>query len=68
MELCKDCKHYNDVGDLCVRGKHQVGVDLIDGPPVYEYRVLEPAHWQRGSIMPWKCGKRGRYFEPREAK
>jgi hypothetical protein len=49
----------------CVRGRRQVGVDPIHGTPEYEYKVNESARHQRESIMPWNCGKKGRYFEPK---
>jgi hypothetical protein len=68
MKLCKDCKHYNDIGLLCVRGKRQVGVDPVHGWPVLKYKVLRFARYERESILPWRCGKSGRHFESKRPK
>ena len=67
QRLCKNCKHYNDFALYCVRGKHQVGVDPVDGRPVYKYKVCDSASMERESWWPWSCGKSGRYFEKKGA-
>ena len=68
MNLCKDCKHYDEYFYNCVRGRRQVGVDPVHGDAVYEYKVLQLARSQRESILPWNCGKKGRHFSPRGTK
>jgi hypothetical protein len=68
MKLCKDCKHYDDIIFFCVRGKRQVGIDPIQGAPIFKYKVLDYAWNQRESILPWECGKKGRHFSPRGTK
>jgi len=68
MNYCKDCKHFNDFGLLCVRGKRQKGNDPVNGAPVHIYTVLRPVREERESILPWRCGKRGRYFAPKESR
>ena len=64
MKYCKDCKHYNDIGMLCVRGRRAAGNDPVTGRPEYTYKVLRPVNEERHSILPWRCGKRGRHFAP----
>jgi hypothetical protein len=67
MNICKDCKNYDEFRFLCVRGKRQVGIDPIQGAPVFKYDVLDYVWEQRESILPWRCGKKGRHFEPKVA-
>lgn len=67
MPFCKDCKNYNDIGNLCARGKRKVGNDPVTGRAEYAYKVLDDAHSERESIWPWRCGRGGRYFEAANA-
>ncbi|MNT14601.1 hypothetical protein D3C72_1496150 [compost metagenome] len=63
MKLCKDCKHIDGMGTMCARGERQVGVNPVSGHPEYKYKVLAYASSERGSWLPWKCGKNGRHWE-----
>jgi hypothetical protein len=63
FKVCKDCKNFDDFGFNCVRGERQVGVDIVHGWPVHKYTVLRRAADERGSILPWRCGTKGRHFE-----
>lgn len=65
VKLCKDCKHFGEMFYSCLRGKRQVGINLVTGSPEYEFTVNEAASTQRASITPWNCGKKARYFEPK---
>jgi hypothetical protein len=62
VNYCKDCKHFNDFGLLCVRGRRETGNDPVTGMPEYAYTVLRRVREERESILPWRCGKRGRHF------
>ena len=65
--FCRDCRHYNDVGMLCTRGKQPSGKNLVTGDQEYKYKVLRLASTERESWMPWACGKRGMHFEKANA-
>ena len=62
MVFCKDCKHYNDFGGLCVRGETVVGHNPVTGNEELKYETLRSAEEERGSFWPWHCGKAGRRF------
>lgn len=62
LKLCINCKHYDNFGNLCVRGKYHNSCDPVTGEKVFEYKVLRSANEERASIFPWHCGKKGRYF------
>lgn len=78
MKLCKDCKHYRDgllskatraIGDNknmdCYRkDKDSKDVDMVTGETLYFIDILDASE-ERASFLPWKCGKKARYFEPK---
>lgn len=66
--VCKNCEHFESsaYSSKCVRGKRQVGIDPVHGMPIYKYIVNSDAIDERHSILPWKCGMKGRYFEEKQ--
>lgn len=75
MKLCKDCKHYNPIMNgnhiiehLCKRRtpKH----DLITGAVInteLDCEYERDYSWAM-SRLEKKCGREGRFFEPKEVK
>ena len=63
LKTCNNCEHYDDFGSLCVRGKELSGYDPVTGNEQFKYKVLRSAREERRSILPWHCGKNGRYFK-----
>lgn len=68
MKYCKDCKHFGKDDGTCNRKTRQVGTN-----PVYGYAILEGVKFasdERGAFslftMPWKCGHKARFFEPKQ--
>jgi hypothetical protein len=68
MKTCVTCKHFCDLGLLtCDRKKRYVEVpDLVTGGSrqVNKGGFYETPHEERASILPWRCGSKGRYHEP----
>lgn len=65
VKLCKDCKHsgYRSYQDVCLRSQRKK-VDLVDG----HVRFVGPrprCKSQRHTILPWRCGPSGKYWEGR---
>lgn len=58
--VCKECKSFSD--GYCERGKKLTGVDPVWGHNTYSYRAFDYAFLERGSILPWRCGKKGKFF------
>lgn len=67
MILCKDCKHYNIYssyrGNECERKIYFV-IDVVKGNK-YKFGGKCPSD-ERTSILPWKCGRKARYFVAKE--
>lgn len=66
--VCKNCEHFESAAysTRCVRGKTKVGIEPVFGMPIYKYTVNREAIDERYSILPWRCGKHGRYFEEKK--
>lgn len=65
MRFCKDCKHLDGVGTLCIRGRYDKGIEPVHGRPITIYPIIVNASDERKAIMPWRCGKKGRHWEAR---
>jgi hypothetical protein len=72
MNLCKDCKHFSpgQVRD-CLRNERVIDIHPVNGEEIKlgaEAVELERGLW--GFLLPftppWRCGKRGRFFEKKE--
>lgn len=64
--ICFDCKHLADIG-TCIRGRYIIRYNLVTGGPEYGYRTFENAEKERASRWPWRCGRKGRNFEPKKS-
>ncbi len=71
MKFCKDCKHYDlTIGCYCVRPTGET--ELVHGSK--KIRDSECKEERRDSTflefltMKRRCGKVGRYFEPKDTK
>lgn len=59
--FCAECKHHHNYGE-CVR-KAKTEVNIISGG---EYMInLKNCYTERLPFGFFKCGKKGRYFEPK---
>lgn len=61
-KFCKDCKHLSTHDDKCKRTARVDYVSLVSGIALYS---SEYAAWERLRWLPWHCGKKARYFEPK---
>jgi hypothetical protein len=73
MKRCIDCKHHMaamDFPDMCMRDTDYFEVpDLVRGGTrtVNRGGFSLSAEDERTSILPWKCGRKARYFQPKES-
>lgn len=60
LKFCINCKHYisNLYDPQCKR--FPPNVDVVKG---HIKNVTKPCEDERSGIMPWKCGKKARFFE-----
>jgi hypothetical protein len=65
--LCCNCVHFNQNDRNCGRGQKYQKLDLMHGQTYTAYKPYKYAKSQRLSLLPWKCGKRGRFFQPKDA-
>lgn len=75
MKLCSDCKHFG-MFNSCLRKEKVIGVDPIHGSPLKDgnlcARAERSSRWLLIPFVPvpippfWRCGKGGKYWEPRE--
>jgi hypothetical protein len=61
LKFCKDCRFYQN--SLCVAHSKLSEFDLVTGRERFAGRRVPER--ERASILPWSCGKQGRYFTPR---
>jgi len=74
--LCKDCKHYqryNNGYEVC--GLRAKKVNPVDGGVIDDYYQRNDSLCSKERFLFWpfsfilrRCGKRGRFFESRQAK
>ena len=68
MKLCKDCKYYQNYGDVCNHPHNVLSrVDPVTGKP-WMTRNVPWCDWQRkgGRFYSWlehRCGLAGRWYE-----
>lgn len=60
MKLCKDCK-FESYRMCALTAKRTV--DYVTGHVKVDYTNSTPCVDERNSILPWKCGKKARFFE-----
>jgi len=62
LKLCKDCKYLSDViFSDCLKAPK--GRSRVDGRQKHETASLQRDYW---NIVWWRCGKKGRFWEPKE--
>lgn len=59
---CQRCKLKYE--SSCGRNKAPVGFDPVYGGRLYNWSDLPFASDERKSLMPWRCGPKGRFFKP----
>ena len=61
MKLCKDCKHFVPVDELCLKGTP--APDYLYGAPRVPRRAQDMRIW----TMKDDCSPEAKFFEPKEA-
>jgi len=64
--LCSNCVHFNGYDLSCNRKQAYQKLDLIHAQTYVTYKPYKNARTQRLSLLPWKCGKRGRFFQQKD--
>jgi len=64
--LCNNCAHFDSYDHRCKRKQKYHELDLIHAQTHVAYRPHKNASIQRFSLLPWKCGKRGRFFQQKD--
>lgn len=72
MKLCKDCRHYRQGRHgfgLCNSPNNGIEQNIVHGPrPIVTICQDQRAVWRVFDVFNNRCGRRGRWFDPKEPK